>query len=291
MKACAGKRRNLPTLEHAPVADERHPFAAKTPGHLRNLGSHGLQIGCIASKNIRRHWCAFLVAQQPNNDLLLTCFAIPVIAKSRQGIALALEVTAGDVVQKQRRLTDPAPRCEQAALDGRLMVRQPYQVVVEIVLIKTAGKLQYLTGRMRLGEAHRRQPRALINDPGDDLPQRQLASEIRAQRRFDPQTASDVVNDPDGAYRAAFLQLGCIFAGTQNGEIVLVFECKSDRCNFLGCTVGEVREGPIFDLTPLAVGLTQEDTAIGGAIGSGAGCLSDIHNYNNKEVFSQILGL
>src|SRR2546426_11378366 len=103
--------------------------------------------------------------------------------------------------------------------------------------------------------------------------------------------SSDVVNDPDGAYRAAFLHLGCLFEGTQNGEIVLVFECKSDRCNFLGCTVGEVREGPIFDLTPLAGGLTQEDTAIGGAIGSGAGCLSDIHNYNNKEVFSQILGL
>src|SRR2546426_7214828 len=49
--------------------------------------------------------------------------------------------------------------------------------------------------------------------------------------------SSDVVNDPDGAYRAAFLHLGCLFEGTQNGEIVLVFECKSDRCNFLGCTV------------------------------------------------------
>ena len=130
----------------------------------------------------------------------------------------------------------------------------------------------------------------MINDPGDDLPQRQLAREIRAQRRFDPQATRGVVNDPDGAYRAAFLHLGGVFEGTQSGEIVLVLERKADRCHFLGCAVREVREGPIFDLATLAVGLTQEDTAIGGAIGADAGRLSDIHNYNNTEIFPQILG-
>ena len=50
MKAGAGQRRNLSTLDHAPVPHERHPLAAKTSGHLRNLRSQGLQIGRIASK-------------------------------------------------------------------------------------------------------------------------------------------------------------------------------------------------------------------------------------------------
>ena len=122
MKAGTGKRRNLPTLDHAPVADERHPFAAQAPGHLRNLRRQGLQIGGIASKHLCRHGGACLVAQQPKNDLLLARFAVPVIAKRCQGITLAFKVTAGDVIQKQCRLTGPAPRCEQAALDGRLMV-------------------------------------------------------------------------------------------------------------------------------------------------------------------------
>src|SRR3954452_5387490 len=42
MKAGTGKRRNLPTLDHASVADERHPFAVKAPGYLRNLRRQGL---------------------------------------------------------------------------------------------------------------------------------------------------------------------------------------------------------------------------------------------------------
>src|SRR5207302_1255693 len=62
------------------------------------------------------------------------------------------------------------------------------------------------------------------------------------------------------------------------------------RCHFLGCAVGEVRNGPIFDLASLAVGLTQEDTAVGSAIGSNARRLGDIHNYDNKAIFPQMLG-
>ena len=77
---------------------------------------------------------------------------------------------------------------------------------------------------------------------------------------------------------------------TQNGEVVFVLQRQSDRRHFLGCAVGEVRNGPIFDLAPLAVGLPQEDTAIGGAIGSNTGRLGDIHTYNNKEIFPQMLG-
>jgi hypothetical protein len=39
---------------------------------------------------------------------------------------------------------------------------------------------------MRLGQADSRQSRPLINDAGKYLPQGELPSDIRAQRRFDP---------------------------------------------------------------------------------------------------------
>ena len=67
-------------------------------------------------------------------------------------------------------------------------------------------------------------------------------------------------------------------------------ERKADRRDFLRCAVGEVRDSPIFDLALLAVGLAQEDTAIGGAIGSGAVRLGDIPNYNSTVVFFPMLG-
>jgi hypothetical protein len=65
---------------------------------------------------------------------------------------------------------------------------------------------------------------------------------------------------------------------------------QAERRHFLGGTVGEIRNGSIFDLAPLAVGLPQEDTAIGGAIGSNTGRLGEIHNYNNKVIFPHMVG-
>jgi hypothetical protein len=58
-------------------------------------------------------------------------FAVSVITKGRKSVALALEVTARDVIEKQRRLAVTAPSREQAALDGPLVVSQPREVVVE----------------------------------------------------------------------------------------------------------------------------------------------------------------
>jgi hypothetical protein len=48
--------------------------------------------------------------------------------------------------------------------------------------------------------------------------------------------------------------------------------------------VREIGDGAIFDLIPLAVGATQEDTAIHGTVGARAGGFDDIHsNYDNRE--------
>src|SRR5215831_15469801 len=109
MKASLGKVLHLVALDHAPVPDKRHPFATKSPCHLRALGRHGAHIWGIPGKDVYRHRDALFVTQQPKDHLFLPSFAVTVIAKRREGVALALEVTARDVIQKQRRLVVATP--------------------------------------------------------------------------------------------------------------------------------------------------------------------------------------
>jgi hypothetical protein len=119
------------------------------------------------------------------------------------------------------------------------------------MLIKAPGHVEDFTGRMRLGEADSRQARALVQDAGSHLPQGQRASDIFPQRRFDPSPSGHVRDDPDSAYRAAFVQ-GCFVQGPQHGEIVLVLQRQADRRDFLGWAVGEVGDRTVFDGAPLA---------------------------------------
>jgi hypothetical protein len=104
---------------------------------------------------------------------------------------------------------------------------------------------------MRLGEADSRQARARVDDAGSHLPQGQLASDIFPQRRFDPSPSGHVIDDPDSAYRAAFIQ-GRFWPGPQHGEIVRVLQCQAERLDFLGCAGGEVGDRTVSDCAPLA---------------------------------------
>ena len=112
MKAGPSQFLNLVALEHASVPDERHMLAAKPLRHLRNLGRHGRHVWGISSKDLHGDRRALFVTQQPNDDLFLPRFAVPVIAKRCEGVAVALEVTARDVIQKERRLAVATPSRE-----------------------------------------------------------------------------------------------------------------------------------------------------------------------------------
>jgi hypothetical protein len=99
----------LAALEHTPVSDERHTLAVKPLRHLRNLGRYSRHIWGIPSTDLHGDRRTLFVTQQPNDDLFLPRFAVPVIAKRREGVALALEVTARDVIEKERRLAVATP--------------------------------------------------------------------------------------------------------------------------------------------------------------------------------------
>jgi len=70
----------------------------------------------------------------------------------------------------------------------------------------------------------------------------------------------------------------------QDGQVVLVAECQAQRLDFLRGAVRKIGDGAIFDFIPLAVGPTQEDTAIHRTGGARAGGFDDIHsNYYHRE--------
>ncbi len=71
MESRLGRILDPGTFDHAPVADESNPLAAKHIGDFFHLGLEGQQIGRVARKDLRRDRIAVPVAQQPGDDLFL----------------------------------------------------------------------------------------------------------------------------------------------------------------------------------------------------------------------------
>jgi hypothetical protein len=84
----------------------------------------------IAPKDFRGHWRSRLVAQQPDDDLLLPLLAVAVVPIRRQLVLFPLQITAGHVVQKQLRLLASPPLPQQPLLDLLLPLAQPFQIGV-----------------------------------------------------------------------------------------------------------------------------------------------------------------
>ena len=74
------------------------------------------------------------VTQQANDNLQLSAFAIAVIAEGAKSVVFAFEIGAGYIVKKQ------AFGCllffEQDFFDIRLLVCQPIEIGIEIILVK-----------------------------------------------------------------------------------------------------------------------------------------------------------
>src|SRR5262247_4042000 len=103
------------------------------------------------------------------------------------------------------------------------------------------------------------------------------------------QLASHVVDGTDSPYGGAFLQLQGRMNRAQDDQVVLIAECQAQRLDFLRGAVRKIGDGAIFDLLPLAIGATQEDTAIHRTVGARAGGFDYIHsNYDDKERSKEI---
>ena len=105
----------------------------------------------------------------------------------------------------------------------------------------------------------------------------------------EPQWAGHVVDGTDSSYRGAFLQLQGRMNRAQDGQVVLITECQAQRLDFLRGAVRQIGDGAIFDLLPLAIGPTQEDTAIHRTVRAKAGGCDNIpSNYDDKGKSKEI---
>ncbi len=75
-------------------------------------------------------------------------------------------------------------------------------------------------------------------------------------------------------------------------QVMFMLECPPQGDKVWGRTVGQVRQGPGFDLAVFPVRLPQEDAAMGdlarGRLGED---FCDIHDYDNRSFLSFFQGL
>ena len=107
-------------------------------------------------------------------------------------------------------------------------------------------------------QTHGREARALIDDTGHHLPQRQFPCAGRAQGLFDPQASRDVVHGPHSTKRQPLLQRDRVLDGPKVLEIPLVSQCQPDRFDLCLGTMTDIRNSPVEDLTVGAIRLAQQ---------------------------------
>ena len=109
----------------------------------------------MARKHLRRHQLTGLVTQQPYHDLQLALLAVAVIAINCRLILLTLQVAAGNVIPKQFGLAIASPGGKEPSFDLLLLMTQPSQVLIQIVLVEPATHPQHVTGRVCLSQTNR----------------------------------------------------------------------------------------------------------------------------------------
>jgi len=167
------------------------------------------------------------------------------------------------------------------------MLAQPGQVFVQIVFVEAAPDAQHVAGGMHLGQAHGRQARALVQEPRDDLPERQLAGKVGTEGFREAEAAGNFGGGPDGADGSAFLQLDAV-ERAEDGEIAPVFEGEFDGRDLGRIAVGEVGDVAFLDFAVLAEGLAEVDGLVNLAVGGGPEGAGDVHAYRIRHFNRQI---
>ena len=126
-------------LDHPAIADKDQLCNLKLLFDNLDLLGHRRGIRTVALKYPHSQGFAGGVGQQADDNLQLALFAIAVIAERAQFVALALQIAAGDVVEKQARRLRPAAALIlliEGPLDLFLTSTQIIEGGVEIVLIE-----------------------------------------------------------------------------------------------------------------------------------------------------------
>src|SRR5271169_616730 len=87
--------------DHTAIADEGDLTPSKTRNDFVDLRGECLGVLSISGKDFNCQRASRAVAQQPNDNLLLSTFPIAVVTESAEGVVFALKVSAGDIVEKE----------------------------------------------------------------------------------------------------------------------------------------------------------------------------------------------
>ena len=107
-------------------------------------------------------------------------------------------------------------------------------------------------------QPHGREARALINDAGDHLPQRQFPCTGRAQGLFDPQASGDLVDGPHRPKRQPLLQGDRVLDGPKVCQLFLVAQRQPYGFDLRGGTLTEIGNRAVEDLAVGAIRLAQQ---------------------------------
>ena len=271
-------------FDHAAVADEGYPLGPESGGRLVQLRGERFDVGGVAGEDLDRQRTSVGVGEQADHDLPFARLAISVVAERGEGVVLALQIRAGDVVEKDVGRRGRVSLGKQPALDVGLIVRQPIQIGVEVVFVE-ADRSQRRADGMAARQTNRRQPRALIEHAGDDLPERQLALSARAQGGDDAEFARQLGQNPNRPHRGPLPQLGAAFdGGRQDGaQVLLVFQRQPDRLHFLRLAVGEIGQRSMFDLAVLTIRLAQQVAGVGLAVEAGDRAVDEHYGYHDRS--------
>ncbi len=129
---------------------------------LGDLLGKGLRILGVAPKDFCRDRLAVLIAQQADDNLLFTPLAVAIVAVGAILVLLAFQIAAGHVIEKQLRLLLSMAGGKESLFNLNLVLTEPAEIFIEIVLIKSAADAKHVASGMDFSQAHRRKSRALI---------------------------------------------------------------------------------------------------------------------------------
>jgi hypothetical protein len=278
VEAYGGEILHLAAFNHPPVTHKRHLLTTKTLAGFLHLGGEGLGVLGVAPEDFAGERRALLVAQQPDDNLLLPLLAVPGVAIGPVGILFTFQITARHVVEKQVGFLLAAPTGEQPVFNPLLVLAEPSQVGVEVVLIEAALQAQHIAGGMDLRQPHRRQARALVEHARQNLPQGQLSLEAGTEGLGDAEPPGDRGDRPHSAERKPLGKVDLV-ERAEGGQVALMLQRQFERGNLLGVSMGEVGEVALADVGALAVGLAEVDGLINFAVGGGPGSTRYIHDH------------
>ena len=274
--------------QHPPVTDQDHPRQLEPPLQPLHLRRYRRRVARVAGAHLHRHRTTLRIRQHAvrNARQLLP---IPVVTTPSQHAGLPLVRARRQVDERQASLAKMPSR--QLRLDPTLPLHQPVQSPIQLVHV---GALHptLLPQRAARPRPRRRQLGARVKHPLRDhcLHQVALPTPSRTEKAGHPQPAHRGEHRLGVAVRERPLDREQRLRRDQP----LAPEHAAQGLDLLGGPVGEVGEGALVDLLPLASGDTEQNRGWRGAVGDDV----DVHGINRvlkktnvKHMTYQYMGL